>query len=631
MTVTKFSADKILPVILTILLSCGAVAQDNKDNATKTADEAADTAADARDTAEQAKKTAETTAKQATEAQQQAEATAEKLEKATQTSTRKQAEAAADVQKQLDAQAALITTQTVSGQQTATTIADLQRALDEQKQLIEAQKQQLEQQQVQLQTTTELLTSLQSQIDQLKDDNGQELSAAEVAMRERLAALETQVGKIPDDPSSMLADEDFPGAIRVPGTTAAYKIGGYVKAALVKNFDPLVTQDRFIVGSIPVTETDQTALASETSLTANQTRVNFDYRQKREAGNLRAFIEGDFFGVENTFRLRHAFGQYKDLLAGKTWSAFYDAEASPEEVDFEGINGHVVVRQTQVRYFPKIGKDVRWMISLEDPNPQVTGGEGISDLPDLVSSVRRDWFGGWHVKTAVLLRQIRAIPNDGVDQNGQACTPIEGTLPPIDPPIPPIDPPPPNSPDDNGCFAIADISSTQSDFGWALTASGKVQVPWFNKNDNFLFQLNYGQGLGRYLTDLSSITALGIDGGQDGAINRETGELKTLPIFGGYLAFQHWWAKTIRSTFIVSLVNVDNLGPEYQLPTSYHQTQRASGNVIWSPVRSLDLGAEFLWGKRINNGGTDPTNDGTLPESKSGTATQLQLEAKYRF
>ena len=110
----------------------------------------------------------------------------------------------------------------------------------------------------------------------------------------------------------------------------------------------------------------------------------------------------------------------------------------------------------------------------------------------------------------------------------------------------------------------------------------------------------------------------------------ETGELKALPIFGGYIAFQHWWAKKVRSTFIVSLVNVDNLGPEYQLPTSYHQTQRASGNVIWSPVRSLDLGAEFLWGKRINNGGTNPI-EGSQDVPKSGTATQLQLEAVYRF
>ena len=53
------------------------------------------------------------------------------------------------------------------------------------------------------------------------------------------------------------------------------------------------------------------------------------------------------------------------------------------------------------------------MISLEDPDPQVTGAEGVSDLPDLVTSIRRDWFERWHVKSALLLRQIGAVNNAG--------------------------------------------------------------------------------------------------------------------------------------------------------------------------------------------------------------------------
>jgi len=620
MTVIKQSAGKILPVILTALLSCGAVAQDD---ATATADKAVDTAADAQATAEQAQKTADESAKKvdesAAEAQQAADdakATAEQAQKTadetaqqvTDTATdvkEAQKDTAADVQKQLDAQAALIAAQAASGTSANATLADLQKALNEQKKLIEAQKQQIEQQQAQLQTTTELLTSMQSQIDQLKQDDHGEMSEEEIAMRNRLAALESQVGKIPDDPSAMLIDEDFPGAIRVPGTTAAYKIGGFVKATLVNNFDPLVTQDRFIVGSIPVTADDQTALASETSLTANQSRVNFDYRRKGDSDTLRAFVEADFFGSGDTFRLRHAFGQYRDLLAGKTWSAFYDAEASPEEVDFEGINGHVVVRQTQLRYFPKIGKDWRLMVSLEDPNPEVTGGQGVSNFPDIVASMRRTWFGGWHVKSALLLRQIRAAPDAGVDSNGQPC----------DPPAIPTP--------GNDCVAINSDGSTQKDNGWAITASGKVQVPWWNKNDNFLFQLNYGEGLGRYLTDLSSIASLGIDGGQDGVINPADGSLKALPIFGGYIAFQHWWSTRLRSTFIASLVNIDNF--DYQSPSSYHQTQRASANLLWSPVSSMDLGVEYLWGKRTNK------QADVVSGLTSGTATQLQFEAKYRF
>ncbi len=555
-------------------------------------------------------------AAQAKQASKDAQKSVDDVKKQVDATAKDSAKKSDDLQKQLDAQAALLTQQTSSAQDLEKLLKDFQQQLEAQKKIIDVQQEDLAKQQTrilnqqeQLKTQTDLLTNMQSQIDQLATDKGGQLSDDEILMRERLAKLEAQVSDIPTDPSTLLADEDFPGAIRVPGTTAAYKIGGFVKANLVKNFDPLLTQDRFIVGSIPVTSTDETSLASETSMTANQSRVNFDYRHKSELGTMRAFIEADFAGDGDTFRLRHAFGQFRDMLAGKTWSAFYDAQAAPEEVDFEGINGRIVVRQTQIRYFPAIGKDWRWMISIEDPQPQVTGGTGVSDVPDLVSSIRRDWFNRWHVKTAVLLRQIRAVSNAGLDVNGQSCVPVTGT--------------PDGQPDSEGCVAIANAGATVKETGWAITASGKVQVPWWNENDNFLFQLNYGQGLGRYLTDLSSITELEIDGGQDAVIDPSTGEMDILPIFGGYLAFQHWWNRTIRSTFVLSAVNIDNQPSQ---PTSaYHLTERVSANLIWSPTKNIDLGGEFLWGRRTNNG-ADPLNG-----VDNGTATQLQLEALYRF
>lgn len=500
------------------------------------------------------------------------------------------------LERQIQQQKEIIGSQQKDMASQETRILNQQQQLSTQSNVLENQGKQIESQQQQLETQTEYLNNLQSQIDRLNTNKEKELSEEDLAMRQRLEKLETQVGQLPEDPSTILADENFPGAIRVPGTTAAFKIGGYAKAALVKNFDPLVTQDQFIVGSIPVTANDATGIASETSLTANQTRMNFDYRQQSEAGTLRAFIEGDFAGDNDTFRLRHAFGQFRDVLAGKTWSAFYDSEAAPEEVDFEGINGRVVVRQTQIRYFPQIGKDWRWMISLEDPQPQVTGGTGVSDIPDIVSSIRRDWFNRWHLKTAVILRQIRAVTNDGVTSNGQACDPTT----------------------DADCTSYgAFAGNEESAIGWGVTVSGKINAPWWNKNDNILFQFNGGDGLGRYINDLSSVSALEIDGGQDAVISSTSGKISTLPVFGGYLAYQHWWKGRLRSTALVSLVSVDNVAA--QNGDAYHQTFRTSINLIWSPIKNIDLGAEVLWGKRVNK------------DDRSGTATQLQLEAIYRF
>lgn len=51
---------------------------------------------------------------------------------------------------------------------------------------------------------------------------------------------------------------------------------------------------------------------------------------------MRAFIEGDFAEQNDTFRLRHAFGQFRDILAGKTWSTFTDREAAPVATRLHG-------------------------------------------------------------------------------------------------------------------------------------------------------------------------------------------------------------------------------------------------------------------------------------------------------
>ena len=152
-----------------------------------------------------------------------------------------------------------------------------------------------------------------------------------------------------DDPTQDLLS-NFPGAWRLPGTSAAFGIGGHIRTTVVLNEDVLEIPDRFIVGSIPVDQPADGDNAAQSSITANQSRLNFDMRDTTSAGILRAFIEGDFTGDGDSFRLRHAFGQWDRVLAGQTWSAFVDTEASPEEVDFEGLNGRINVRQSQVRW-----------------------------------------------------------------------------------------------------------------------------------------------------------------------------------------------------------------------------------------------------------------------------------------
>tara|TARA_R110002073_G_scaffold11758_17_gene53088 strand:- start:10117 stop:11790 length:1674 start_codon:yes stop_codon:yes gene_type:complete len=387
-------------------------------------------------------------------------------------------------------------------------------------------------------------------------------TAAEKATATGNAVAQAQA----DDPSRDVL-KDFKGAWRLPGTDAALAIGGFVKTDVVYNFDPLQIKDRFIVGSIPVGITETTGDEAQSSVTADQSRLNFDLRQPTSFGIMRAFIEGDFAGSGETFRLRHAFGQWKRMLAGKTWSTFMDPGASPEEIDFEGLNGRINVRQAQVRFMPTFGEEYELQLALEDPNPQITNGSGVTRTPDVVLAGRFQPYGRVHTKLAMIFREIR----------GQS-----------------------------------DNNAVSKEFAWGVSLSGSVSTPQLDKRDKALFQLSYGDGIGRYVNDLSSI------GNYDGIFEPGTDDLQLFTVTAGYVSWQHWWPiNELRSNFTFGAVEVDN--PGFLDDEAYRQTLRFSSNLIWSPIPRIDLGAEYLWGQRKNvNGDT-------------GSATQLQFAVKYRF
>jgi hypothetical protein len=349
--------------------------------------------------------------------------------------------------------------------------------------------------------------------------------------------------------------------------------------------------DRFIVGSIPPEGEDLTGAKSGTDVTARQTRINYEVREQTSQGPLRAFIEADFEGEDATFRLRHAFGQFKSVLAGQTWSTMMDINSRPEEVDFEGINGEILARQAQLRFSPNFGKNFSFKIALEDPRTEVLNGEGSQGRADIVVSLDRLEFdasnnhvlaqlGGWNSRVAFILRDLRA------DKLGQV--PGENTA--------------------------------ANARGWGVTTSGRKSVQHWGEEDFLLWQITYGKGVGRYLNDLNTM------GGGDGVIDSE-GKLDPLPVFAGYFSYQHRWPKTfkwfdelqgvLRSNMTLSWVYVNNY--DYQPGKNYQSTLRASVNVIYLPTPNFRLGTELLWGQRKNK------------DDSKGTAVQFQFSARYNF
>ena len=415
--------------------------------------------------------------------------------------------------------------------------------------------------------------------------SGAEQAKAEFDKREQegTAAITVEQTVIEEDPSNTVYDKDFPGAWHLPGTTSAMKIGGYVNLALVNSFDPLRISDRFIVGSIPPDGEDVPGAKAGTTVTANQTRINFEVREATSQGPLRAFIEADFEGQGDTFRLRHAFGQFRWMLAGKTWSTLMDIDSRAEEVDFEGINGMVLVRQAQLRIFPQFGRDMSFKLSLEDPQTDVANGIGARGNADLIASLDRlplGQLGSWNSRVAFILRDLEA-ETTGPDIIG---------------------------------------NQTANAWGWGVTTSGRKPISWWGENDFLLWQVTYGKGIGRYLNDLGTV------GGGD-AVFDPRGELRPLPVFAGYVSYRHRWPKDfwflkswpgiLRSNLTLSWVDINNF--DFQDDKDYNSTVRASANLIYLPTNNVRFGAELLWGERKNK------------DNSKGTAVQVQVSARYNF
>jgi outer membrane DcaP-like protein len=401
------------------------------------------------------------------------------------------------------------------------------------------------------------------------------------ALEERLRKVEEEARKPPELPPDLVSAGDFPGSIRIPGTDTAIKFGGRIRTAAVFTLDDLGSEDRFLTNSIPVEPGDDAAgTGRRTTFTANTSRLNFEIRTPAGASQMRAFIEGDFFGTSGLesrtdFRLRHAYAQFRGMLVGQTWSTFSDPAANHQDLDFEGINGENLIRQAQFRYTWLVRKDLSLAAAAETPSVSLTGGEGVNQVPDLVGRLIWTFKEIGHLQGAVVGRQIRG----------------ESTIDPDD---------------------------VRTLTGWGASLSGVVPFYYFNLTDRFIFQLNVGEGNARYINDLQSL------GGQDGVFDPVTGDLHALSAVGWFLDYEHQWKEweatekmKLRSSFIWSFVTVDNLA--IQPGDAYHKTNRYSVNVVFSPIDRIDVGVEYIYGTRENKDGNE------------ASATQFQMVGIFRF
>jgi hypothetical protein len=335
---------------------------------------------------------------------------------------------------------------------------------------------------------------------------------------------------------------DFENALAFPGTNALFKIGGYVKLDAIQDFDPIGSEDVFDPSSIEIGAPPRT----NSRFHARQTRLNLDTRWPADCGPARVFVEGDFFGDGDTFRLRHAFGEVGPLLAGYTWTTFTDLASFPQTIDFQRGVATITTRRAQVRYTGETALEgSTWSIAAEDSTVVVDAASMIpgstrTPMPDFVGRVR--WTADWgQFQVAGIARQL------GFQPVGQ---------------------------------------EVRTAWAGGVNFTGFVRL-W--ERDKWLFQVVAGEGIGSF-RDLP-----------DAAPDSPT-TLAPLPTFAWMTGYAHAWNERWTTNVTYNLSRVSNTA--LQAPDAIHQTEYLAVNLIWNPADRIWTGIEYLHGTRTDFDGS---------------------------
>jgi len=366
-----------------------------------------------------------------------------------------------------------------------------------------------------------------------------------------------------------------PGA--TPGTTL--RVGGFIKADFLSTqtgdgqlADDATGRALYLPGQTPVHGAGGSGEGSDwdTNFHAKFSRLTFGLDHANDKGDKAgAVLEVDFFGntlgnqnATNTYgtTVRHAYMYWNNWLAGQTWSNFMDAGLLPEAADFVGpTDGVLFVRQAQVRY-----TNGGFSIALENPETTLINGAS-SDrgaLPDLTA--RYNWKGDWgHVGVAGIVRQL------SVDR------------------------------------AVGGVNYNDDSVGGGVTVGGR----WAMSPTNALhYQLTGGEGIARYI-------GLGITG--DATLDAVDGSLDSTGVLAGFVGWRHNINERLRTNLIYARSDYDNSDAAGGLVTRSVQSVR--GNLFYTPMPKVDVGAELMYGVR------------EIEDGRKGDISRIQFTTKYSF
>lgn len=398
------------------------------------------------------------------------------------------------------------------------------------------------------------------------------------SLQQRIEAMEAAQRAAPPPQAAPVAVAEKP---KPAGGGAQFEVYGFAQMDYVQDFKRVnpAWDDTLRPSRIPTADGTY-GTDGQSVLSVRQSRLGVNAKLPIGDETIVTKFEFDMFGVggdegQTTIRLRHAYGEWNSILAGQTNSLFMDGDLFPNTIDYWGPSGMVFLRNPQLRWTPVNG-DTRFAIAIEKPgndidtgnlreiDPSLSNIQGDEKIPDLTAQLRsqHDWG---HVQLAGILRRI------GYETMGT---------------------------DDN--------RPRGHETGWGLDLSSNFR---FGAKDKLMLGVVYGEGIASYMNDG------GVDLAGDGAIGDI--EARAVPLTGIVAYYDHYWNDQWSSSIGYSVTQVENL--DQQTTDAFEKGEYASLNLLYTPLRNVLMGAEYLWGRRTDNDGAKGEDD------------RLQLSVKYSF
>ena len=402
----------------------------------------------------------------------------------------------------------------------------------------------------------------------------QELKSQVSAQQQEIATNKTEMQAEIDEARPM-----------AKGTKFTY--GGYIQLDAIhseysEGKPNSLIEDFYVPSLVPVEPISGNADSyNSTNFSAKTSRFFFTTATKTDAGTIGTRVELDFIlsgqgdeRISNSWssRLRHAFVNWeydtnRSILAGQSWSTFFNVGALPDVYDFVGPAGTIFVRQPQIRW--TMGG---LQLAVENPATRLNDSNGSTiydngqQMPDLIARYNGKWNDlSW--SAAAMGRELRYEDRTNASVEGDS----------------------------------------DEQYGYALSFAGK----WMFGKDDLRFMVNYGDALGRYM---------GLNAFNDGYI-KANGSIETFDQWGGFIAYQHYWSDRWRSTISASIAGADNPGTNQYAGADglAKEYQSLHVNLSWLPAPSLALGGELILANK------------ELEDGRDGDMSRAQFSVKYGF